>query len=65
LIVKKITLNNYKNFEGTHVFDFENYNLISGENGSGKSTLGLDSILFCLYGHSRQKLETLLLKKMV
>lgn len=57
--VKKITLNDYKNFKGTNTFEFSDFNLISGENGAGKSTLGLDSILFCLYGYSRQKLEKL------
>lgn len=60
--IKKIILNDFKNFKGTNAFDFIDYNLISGENGTGKSTLGLDSILFCLYGHSRQKLEKLINK---
>lgn len=60
MFLHRITLNNFKNFKGNNVFVLDNYNLISGENGAGKSTLGLDSILFCLYGHSRQKLEKLL-----
>ena len=59
MIIRRIELTNFKNFKGKHSFDFTNYNLLSGTNGAGKSTLGLDSILFCLYGHSGQNIDRL------
>lgn len=59
MIIKKITLNNFKNFEGKHVFEFYKTNIIHGENGSGKSTLAVDSLLFALFGYSDQALEKL------
>jgi DNA repair exonuclease SbcCD ATPase subunit len=64
MIIKSITLNNFKNYEGTQKFEFSKYNLISGDNGTGKSTLGLDSILFCIYGFSTQHLENIPNKKL-
>ena len=59
MIIHKIHLINFKNFKGTHSFEFSNYNLISGENGVGKSTVALDSVLFALYGYSTQNLDKL------
>jgi len=55
--LKKITLNNIRNFNGHYQFTFDKLNIVIGKNGSGKSTLSLDSLLFALYGHSNQKLE--------
>jgi len=59
MIIKKIKLNNFKNFEGEHIFEFSKTNIIQGENGSGKSTLAVDSLLFALFGYSEQTLEKL------
>ena len=59
MIIKKIKLNNFKNFEGEHIFEFYKTNIIQGENGSGKSTLVVDSLLFTLFGYSDQALEKL------
>jgi len=57
--LKDITLNNFKNFEAEHVIKLHTLNLFFGENGSGKSAIVLDSILFCLYGHTEGILQEL------
>ena len=54
MIIKSITLNNYRLYEGNNVINFsvsagKNICLISGENGFGKTTF-LHSLLWCLYG---------------
>jgi len=57
-----ITLKNFKSFEESQTFTFEQLNLIKGINGCGKTTLANESILFVLYGNtpkdSLQKLPT-------
>lgn len=52
MIVKRITLKTFKNFEKA-TFSFSPLTFIKGENGTGKTTLALDSLLFVLYGFSR------------
>ena len=59
MIIKKIVLENFKNFEGRHSFNFDNINLIKGKNGSGKSTLIRIAPAFCIYGYSDVPLEKL------
>ena len=59
MILKSITLNNFKNFKGQHTFNFDKITLVQGVNGSGKSTLIKDSILFALYGYSGVALDSL------
>lgn len=62
MIIKSITLYNYRLYEGenTIVFDnSENKNiyLISGENGFGKTTF-LHSLIWCLYGRLMIEVES-------
>lgn len=54
MIIKSITLNNYRLYEGNNNINFcisdgKNICLISGENGFGKTTF-LHSLIWCLYG---------------
>lgn len=54
MIIKSITLNNYRLYRGKNTISLEmcpnkNIVLISGENGFGKTTF-LHSLLWCLYG---------------
>lgn len=54
MIIKSITLNNYRLYEGINTIEFTqkdgtNLYLISGENGFGKTTF-LHSLIWCLYG---------------
>lgn len=54
MIIKSITLNNYRLYEGNNIINFsvsdgKNICLISGENGFGKTTF-LHSLIWCLYG---------------
>lgn len=54
MIIKNITLNNYRLYEGANTISFvttedKNICLISGENGFGKTTF-LHSLIWCLYG---------------
>lgn len=54
MIIKSITLNNYRLYEGVNKIEFKqddraNLFLISGENGFGKTTF-LHSLIWCLYG---------------
>lgn len=59
MLIKKITLNDYKRYVGKHEYLFDKINLISGDNGAGKSTLALHSILFAIHGYSENKLDLL------
>ena len=54
MIIKSITLNNYRLYEGKNIITFIQDDekpifLISGENGFGKTTF-LHSLIWCLYG---------------
>lgn len=54
MIIKSITLNNYRLYKGENTLslsssDEKNIVLISGENGFGKTTF-LHSLIWCLYG---------------
>ena len=54
MIIKSITLNNYRLYKGINTISFssndeKNIFLISGENGFGKTTF-LHSLIWCLYG---------------
>jgi DNA repair exonuclease SbcCD ATPase subunit len=60
--LKKITLTDYRNFEGTVSFPFYKITHITGENGTGKTTLGLLAFLFAIYGWSEDSLEDLITK---
>lgn len=62
MIIKSITLNNYRLYEGNNTIVFNNHEdknicLISGENGFGKTTF-LHSLLWCLYGRLITEVET-------
>ena len=61
MIIKSITLNNYRLYKGKNEIKFsldENRNifLISGENGFGKTTF-LHSLIWCLYGRLMTDVE--------
>ena len=54
MIIKSITLDNYRLYEGKNIINFEQdvdkpIFLISGDNGFGKTTF-LHSLIWCLYG---------------
>lgn len=56
MIIKRLTLSNFKNFEGTHSIELDidrnngkNIILIGGVNGAGKTTL-LEAVRLCLFG---------------
>lgn len=54
MIIRKITFNNYRLYEGVNTIQFDavderNIFLISGQNGFGKTTF-LHSLIWCLYG---------------
>lgn len=62
MIIKSITLNNYRLYEGNNTIVFNNQDdknicLISGENGFGKTTF-LHSLIWCLYGRLMTEVET-------
>jgi len=59
MYLKRITLENFNNFEGKHSFEFDKINLIIGKNGSGKTTIGQEAILFCTHGYSERPLGEL------
>ena len=55
MIIKKLTINNFRNYTGSSTFDLttnleRNIILIGGQNGAGKTSLA-DAIRLCLYGH--------------
>lgn len=61
MIIKSITLNNYRLYEGDNTIVFNNKDdknicLISGENGFGKTTF-LHSLIWCLYGRLITEVE--------
>lgn len=61
MIIKSITLGNYRLYEGKNVIKFEQDDekpifLISGENGFGKTTF-LHSLIWCLYGRLITEVE--------
>ena len=61
MIIKSITLNNFRLYEGMNTIDFmlssdQNITLISGENGFGKTTF-LHSLIWCLYGKLIAEIE--------
>jgi DNA sulfur modification protein DndD len=56
MIIEKVTINNFKNYEGPESVDLsvnskKNIVLLGGTNGSGKTTF-VESIRLCLYGQS-------------
>lgn len=62
MIIKSITLNNYRLYKGNNQISFKqdetkNIFLISGENGFGKTTF-LHSLIWCLYGRLITEVET-------
>jgi len=59
MLIKRIELNDFKNFNGTNEFNLSKINLISGINGAGKSTIALHSILFAIYGYSEVNIASL------
>lgn len=61
MIIKSITLNNYRLYKGKNTLSFpytdgKNIILISGENGFGKTTF-LHSLIWCLYGKLMTEVE--------
>jgi DNA sulfur modification protein DndD len=61
MIIKSITLNNYRLYEGKNIIKFiqdddKSIFLISGENGFGKTTF-LHSLIWCLYGRLITEVE--------
>ena len=61
MIIKSITLDNYRLYEGKNIIKFEQDDvkpifLISGENGFGKTTF-LHSLIWCLYGRLITEVE--------
>lgn len=61
MIIKSITLNNYRLYEGDNTIVFNNQEdknicIISGENGFGKTTF-LHSLIWCLYGRLITEVE--------
>ena len=61
MIIKSITLGNYRLYEGKNVIRFKHEDgkpifLISGENGFGKTTF-LHSLIWCLYGRLITEVE--------
>ena len=61
MIIKSITLNNYRLYKGKNIISFpvneeKNIFLISGENGFGKTTF-LHSLIWCLYGRLMTEVE--------
>lgn len=69
MIIKNITLNNYRLYEGVNTINFistdeKNICLISGENGFGKTTF-LHSLIWCLYGKLITEVEAEVRKDIV
>ena len=61
MIIKSITLGNYRLYEGKNIINFKQDDdkpifLISGENGFGKTTF-LHSLIWCLYGRLITEVE--------
>ena len=69
MIISKITLNNYRLYQGVNEIEFKvkngkNIYLISGENGFGKTTF-LHSLIWCLYGRLITEVEAEIRKDIV
>lgn len=69
MIISKITLNNYRLYQGVNEVEFKvkngkNIYLISGENGFGKTTF-LHSLIWCLYGRLITEVEAEVRKDIV
>ena len=67
MLIKSITLNNYRLYKGKNTISFDfnekkNVFLISGENGFGKNTF-LHSLLWCLYVRLASDVEVSLKKE--
>lgn len=63
MILKKITLRNFKQFRGTQELEFAfgnegNVTVVYGENGRGKTSL-YRALLFCLYGEKQLSQDAL------
>ena len=61
MIIRSITLNNYRLYKGKNTISFtldekKNIYLVSGENGFGKTTF-LHSLIWCLYGRLMSEVE--------
>lgn len=64
MLLKRITLNNFRQFKGKHTIDFstdpeKNVTVIIGEIGSGKTTLA-QAFTWCLYGSTDFKNKSVL-----
>ena len=69
MIISKITLNNYRLYQGINEIEFKvkngkNIYLISGENGFGKTTF-LHSLIWCLYGRLITEVEAEIRKDII
>lgn len=69
MIISKITLNNYRLYQGVNEIEFKvkkgkNIYLVSGENGFGKTTF-LHSLIWCLYGRLITEVEAEVRKDIV
>lgn len=69
MIIRSITLNNYRLYKGVNQIKFDlntsqNIFLISGENGFGKTTF-LHSLLWCLYGRLIADVEVNIRKELL
>lgn len=63
MIIKEITLNNFRIYNGRNTIDLEpndneNIIIVSGENGFGKTTF-LMSLVWCLYGKQMENVDEL------
>lgn len=59
MFIKKVILNNFRNFEGLHSFTFNKLNLLTGKIGCGKSTVGRIAVTFALFGETEVNLSNL------
>lgn len=69
MIISKISLSNYRLYQGINEIEFKvkkgkNIYLISGENGFGKTTF-LHSLIWCLYGRLITEVEAEVRKDIV
>ncbi|KKL08013.1 hypothetical protein LCGC14_2580210, partial [marine sediment metagenome] len=58
----RLTLENVHSFAGEHIIDFSSMDVavLSGENGVGKSTVAVDAPRFCLFGETRDDLNSII-----
>lgn len=68
MLIKKISIKNFRQFKDTAEFDFstnsDNVTLIIADNGAGKTTLA-QAFLWCLYGETSFKSQNLLSNSVV